>query len=232
VKSLDKKNHPNQLCKQFFIFSLLIGLLILNKNGGIQGFTEEISVNSKYTTISGNFLIENTTDNMKIFQIFEVPFIGQTWNVTLYLDNDSTTGITGSATSAWANIWEGPSQFELQGGEIINVQYILHACGDFYDNFILKFHIQLQNSAASAQGAYSAVMHFQGYGLPKECNTGQTYVADITKWLNRGQGSFSDELVLAFLVISSVGMIFFIKKKKKGSEKKVIYRHNIGRTQE
>lgn len=110
-------------------------------------------------------------------------------------------------------MWEGPSQFNLTPGNSLTNQYISHVCGDNYAVLLIRFYLQLFNSAAAVSGSFFALQLFTGYTNPQECNTGMLIVDDIDEWLNSSSPTITD---LFFVIILAIVLItaFILYKKK------------------
>jgi hypothetical protein len=196
------------------IWLLLITPITLNTT------TIDISVISAdqhlVNTQEGHFFVSNTTTEVFVFMLNEVPRIGQTWNVTLDLDGNSSTYVHWEARpgSNNENMWEGQNQFTLQVGERVTNQYISHVCGDNYGYISLFFYLTLSNSTAKASGHYSAILIFQGYEIPPECSKGQLIVSDILEWLAT-QSSDEDPNFTAIFIFGCLMITILIIVKRK-----------------
>lgn len=173
---------------------------------------DQCSVNSQ----ENRFFVSNITTEVRIFWLFEIPRIGQTWNVTLDLDANSSTKVIWDVRSGSGatNMWEGQNRFILQTGESVTNQYISHVCGDNYYDLNLCFYLTLSNSAANASGHYSAIQIFQGYGIPPECSKGQLIVSDISEWLAASQTKKEDPNMVPFLFFGFFLILIVITRWK------------------
>ena len=163
-----------------------------------------------------SFSVSNTIITVSIFMLEEVPRIGQTWNVTLQLDDDSTTGVEWEAKtgSNYENMWEGPAQFTQTEGEIVTHQYISHVCGDNMGHTGLFFGLTLIDSTGSISGSYSAELLFGGYANPPECGTGQLIVPDISEWL-ASQSSQENPNLAPIIIFGCLVIIILVTNARK-----------------
>ncbi|MHA2227449.1 MAG: hypothetical protein ACXAC8_19690 [Candidatus Hodarchaeales archaeon] len=134
-------------------------------------------------SLSGKFYFENSSVLNSIFRLlyYTAVRIGEKYNVSFSLDSNSTTDVRITCYIS-PNLWEGPTEMNLQPSETKSHIYISHVCGDNLDTISPVFKLLLMNSTAKVSGHYKAVLLFAGYQHPS-CGTGQAVVENITHWL-------------------------------------------------
>jgi hypothetical protein len=135
-------------------------------------------------SLSGRFYFENSSELNSIFRLlyYTAVRIGEKYNVSFSLDSNSTTDVR-ITCSISPNMWEGPTEINLQPSETMSQIYISHVCGDNLGAISPVFKLQLINITAKVSGDYKAVLLFDGYQHPSCGGTGQAIVANITQWL-------------------------------------------------
>jgi hypothetical protein len=169
------------------------------------------SVQREYDS-SGTISLVNTTENL-LFTYTKptLPHIGETWNLTVRLFSNSTTGINVSYQNLYLlspDWWEGQKNFLVHPNETQTQIYVSHITGD--TPLGLAFYIRLLNNTQNAWGTYELTKLHSGYEFPVD--TAHLYVSDISAWLEEMSGDnstpFDEKIfvigipVIALLVIS------------------------------
>ena len=172
---------------------------------------------------SGKFHIENSSVSQELVPISgSYPLIGETWNLTIAVNENSTSGIRITMSSSYYSYhelwWEGNRNFTIEPGENRTESYISHVCTD-YPAFP-AFFIELLIGSKDANGTYSLILIQKGT-LADIGATGQTYIWNITRWLeNKSQTSSSiiraDGLMFG-LIASLIILVKIHSKDRRGN---------------
>ncbi|MHA2052610.1 MAG: hypothetical protein ACW99F_03330 [Candidatus Hodarchaeales archaeon] len=133
---------------------------------------------------SGTFVIENTSDLHNLCGIYgSYPFVGETWNLTVVVDMNSSSGVTifsSTYVSSYQKHWEGALEFSVFPNHSQTQTYISHLQID--TTAFPLFDIALINSSGCANGSYKLEKIFNGYHVD-DLVTGHTYISNLTAWL-------------------------------------------------
>jgi hypothetical protein len=165
----------------------------------------------------GTFSLYNTTEKETLcFVSGSYPLIGETWNLTINLAHNSSSGLE---VEMWGHYlynlteWEGTKEFQVAAGENISEIYISHFICD-YPAFP-AFDIHLTNSTGFAHGTYTLKQIAAGYHI--DVGTGDTYISDISAWLvHRNENQTSSSSIDYFSLLEySISILLFIMVKRK-----------------
>lgn len=130
---------------------------------------------------SGSFFISNTTRMKALCWIgFSYPCLGETWNLTISVDSNSSSGIN---ISAFYQYWTGKTFFQILPGHFKTEIYVSGISIDT-SNAYPRFKIALMNSTGNASGTYHTSGLYRG-SCP-DIGTGQAIGGtpkNITEWL-------------------------------------------------
>jgi hypothetical protein len=139
---------------------------------------------SRPTSGEGTFHLENTTEEKELCGIVgSYPLVGETWNLTIQVAANSSTGINVSFYGHYVynmSWWDGAKAFQVEPGTTHSEIYLSHFTCDF--PAFPSFNIALQDSTKQASGSYWLEKIEKGYLI--DVGTGDTYIANITAWLN------------------------------------------------
>ncbi len=196
-------------CKGQALF--LIGILLAS----FFPILSTLSLHQSFTTDeiqTGTFHKSNINSSVQIFTLDKIPLIGQEWNISIKLHENSTTNVIWTVSSGQPYFWEGPSQFIMNPNETVTQIYISHITGDNYGYIMLNFYLQLSNSTAGVSGSYQTILISEGYW--ENVGTGQLYVSDINSWL-KGKSNSSQFLLESLLLLLGLIIIVILIKKLK-----------------
>ena len=168
-------------------------------------------------TLANNFSVSNTTSSVRLLeQSAELPYLGKTWNVSIHILPNSTSGVSvefNAHNKHFGNpaqfTWEGPEIFEIAPNETYNTKYVQHMVSDDMGSWWLDY--RLLDPTKQANGVYS--IHVTNVGYYVDIGLGNLYKSDITDWLlsQNQDGSFPlVELMIGLLV--GGGIIIVWKK--------------------
>ena len=175
-------------------------------------------------SLSGRFYFENSSELNSIFRLlyYSAVRIGEKYSVSFSLDSNSTTDVR-ITCSISPNMWEGPTEINLQPFETKSQIYFSHVCGDNLDVISPVFKLKLMNSTAKVSGYYEAVLLFAGYQHPS-CGIGQIIVSNITQWLfdissskttSTTTSNTTSDVTREFLIYVFLGPILIAFKRKR-----------------
>jgi len=128
---------------------------------------------SRPTKGEGTFHLENTTEEKKLCGITgSYPLVGETWNLTIQVAENSSTGINISfygyyvANLSW---WDGTKVFQVEPGNTHSEIYLSHFSCDFPS--FPSFKIALINSTKQARGSYRLEKIGKGYLIDEMIKT-------------------------------------------------------------
>jgi hypothetical protein len=176
--------------------------------------TSDSLVTDYSINLTGTFFLDNTSDQSYLCGASgSFPLVGETWNITIVVDLNSTSGVNVFYSTYYAihqDYWEGVRQFTVLPNQSQTHMYISHVQID--TTAFPVFDIALTNSSGYARGSYIFEKVFSGYYL-ENLGTGMTYVSDITVWLDSLESAALDfsffELFPVFLFLVLVGRIRF-----------------------
>ncbi len=197
--------------------SLILLILILSYQSSINSISSS-SYHSPLRILVQKaetpFFLSNTTEPLGIGALgTSIPFVGETWNLTIKVEANSTSGVEvlyekfTNSRIMW-EYWVGALEFQVLPAQIQTETYVSHIEADTTD--FPYFKLVLLNGSESASGSYTKIRVFEGYFIA-ELGTGFTYVEDIEAWLQRkalqyhllqiGQGVLVMALILIPIVI-------------------------------
>ncbi|MHA1941044.1 MAG: hypothetical protein ACW97P_04900 [Candidatus Hodarchaeales archaeon] len=144
---------------QMIFFSSLL-LTFLFSGNVTSSVMDDFFVSTYSFDPSGTFVIENTSDLHNLCGIYgSYPFVGETWNLTVVVDMNSSSGVTifsSTYVSSYQKHWEGALEFSVFPNHSQTQTYISHLQID--TTAFPLFDIALINSSGCANGSYKLEM--------------------------------------------------------------------------
>jgi len=173
---------------RLLIISLLIITISISSIGNKSMSINNINWSKTLEVDTGSFSVVNTTESNYLFEdhIWGIS-IGATWNVSIRVHSNSTTGIFVTFISLDPNDWTGIKDFQVHPGQTFTNNYTQHGMSDNVPYF--NFNYILVESMKNASGTYNFTLVHSGYH--SEYRTGSIFVSNITEWLLKKQSSNS-----------------------------------------
>ncbi|UCG03670.1 MAG: hypothetical protein JSW11_06715 [Candidatus Heimdallarchaeota archaeon] len=132
----------------------------------------------------GIFSLSNTSDRYILFKetiYANERHIGTTWNLTIEISSNSSTGVKFSFESQATDWFEGIKEFQVDPNKARSEVYIAHCTSDETPGF--NFLYSLLSPEKNASGIYKIERIHPGYLLDE--GSDQSCVWDISAWLKR-----------------------------------------------
>ena len=171
-----------------------------------QGVNAQLPYPTKNEWI-GRFSIANTSEQQALDVILFTSEIGATYNFTISVHSNSSSGILISFFAGMPRDWEGPLELRLDPDQSVTVSYVCHVTADVYD--AAYFHYKLLESSKNASGTYQLEQVHPGYSAGF-VGTSHLYVSDITLWLERQSRIYGTPELAVGLFLLCIGLLVVI----------------------
>jgi hypothetical protein len=183
-----------------FFFFLIFNPVFLPHSHSFSFIHEDIKNEHTYTEhLNGDFSLKaDSTPNLTLILPSVIIGIGTSWNVTFFLDSNSSSPVNGFFSYLYSSnnpeYWEGQRQFTILPGSSVNKLYVSHYCGDQ----MIKPEILLNLSMPDGNASGKFDSYIASLGFFPNIGTVYTYVSNITDW-SLNYYNTSDSFQFSFL---------------------------------